>query len=154
MTRFRDHGESIDAFQDQVLVRCPRCQSCAVVSCRNPEAVHLFAPRRFSCPSCGTAKDWAGREIGGTDSGSPVDRYFHYSLWLQISCCGDILWAYNLPHLAFIEAFVRAELRERQPDEQNGWSNRSIASRLPRWIQSRKNRDAILKAIATLQKSI
>jgi hypothetical protein len=154
MTRFRDHGESIDRFQDQVLVRCPRCQSCALVSCKDPNVVHLFAPRRFSCQSCGAAKDWAGRAVGATNVGGPVDRYFHYPLWLQISCCGDILWAYNLPHLALIEAFVQAELRERQPDEQNGWSNRSIASRLPRWMQSRKNRDAILKAIATLHQSI
>ncbi len=154
MTRFRDHGEFIDTFQDKVLVRCPRCQSCALVSCRNSGIVHLFAPRRFSCQSCGASKDWAGQEVGNTDSGAPVDPYFHYPLWLQIPCCGDILWAYNARHLAFIAAFVQATLRERQPDEQNNGSNCSLASRLPRWLQSRKNRDAILKAIATLQKSI
>lgn len=154
MTRFRDHGEFIDTFQDQVLVRCPRCQSCALVACRNLEIVHLFAPRRFSCQSCGASKDWAGQEVGNTDSEVPVDPYFHYPLWLQIPCCGNILWAYNARHLAFIEDFVQATLRERQPDEQNSGSNRSLASRLPRWLQSRKNRDAILKAIATLQQSI
>jgi hypothetical protein len=62
-------------------------------------------------------------------------------------CGGQTLWAYNLGHLDFIEAFVTAELRERQPDDRYGWSNRSLFSRLPKWMQSAKNREQILKAI-------
>jgi hypothetical protein len=116
-----------------------------------PENVDWFAPRRFSCKACGSSKNWSGREIARVWYGEPVDAYFHYPLWLQMPCCGQTLWAYNLRHLNFIEAFVRAELRERVPDEQYGWSNRSLFSRLPKWIQSHKNREAILKAISKIR---
>ncbi|NJM64447.1 MAG: TFIIB-type zinc ribbon-containing protein [Acaryochloris sp. RU_4_1] len=120
----------------------------------DPEDVSSFAPRRFSCKACGTSKDWSERKIVRSWYGQPVDDYFHYPLWLKVPCCGQMLWAYNLQHLDFIEAFVRAELRERKPDEQSGWSNRSLFSRLPKWMQSRKNREAILKAIAKIRQSV
>lgn len=74
-------------------------------------------------------------------------------LWLQMPCNGHTLWAYNLKHLSFIEAYVTATDRRRSKDEY-GWSNRSLASRLPQWIRSSKNRDAILKAIQSLKQSV
>jgi hypothetical protein len=83
-----------------------------------------------------------------------VDAYFHYPLWLQAPCCGHQLWAYNLRHLDAIEAFVRAQHRERRPDPAYGWGNASLFSRLPRWMQSRKHRDAILQAIAKMRRSL
>jgi hypothetical protein len=151
MERFRDDSDTIYSFQDEFLVQCPSCNSCAVVRRIDPENTDWFAPRRFSCKACGCSKDWSRREIARPWYSEPVDDYFHYPLWLQIPCCGETLWAYNQRHLDFIEAFVRAELRERKPDEQYGWSNRSLFSRLPKWMQSRKNREAILKAIAKLR---
>lgn len=154
MERFRDEGDTIYSFQDEFLVQCPRCNSCAVVRRIDPENIDWFAPRRFSCKACGSSKDWSGREITRPWYREPVDDYFHYPLWLQIPCCSETLWAYNQRHLDFIEAFVRAELRERKLDEQYGWSNRSLFSRLPKWMQSCKNREAILKAIAKLRESL
>ena len=151
--RFTDPRLTLDAFRDEVLVRCPRCNACATVRLADPTRTDLFAPRRFSCLACGATKDWAGKEIGSSGE-SPVDDFFHYPLWLQIPCCGHTLWAYNLRHLDFLEAFVAAKLRERQPDEQAGWSNRSLFSRLPRWMRSRKNREVILKSIEKLRQSI
>jgi hypothetical protein len=74
-------------------------------------------------------------------------------LWLQTDCCGHTLWSYNDKHLSFIEAYVSAELRERSADEY-GWSNRSLASRLPQWIKSGKHRDQILKAISKMKETI
>jgi hypothetical protein len=56
--------------------------------------------------------------------------------------------------IEFIEAFVRAKLRERKPHELYGWSNQSLCSRLPKWIQSGKNREEILKAIAKIRESV
>ena len=154
MERFRDRGDTIYSFQDEFLVQCPKCQSCATVRRIDPENVDLFAPRRFSCKACGSSKDWSRREITRPWRGEPLDDYFHYPLWLQIPCCGQTLWAYNLRHLDFIEAFVKAELRERLPNKQYGWLNRSLFSRLPKWIQSRKNRKAILKAIAKIREAV
>jgi hypothetical protein len=152
MERFRDKGDTIYSFQDEFLVQCPNCRSCAIVRLIDPENADWFAPRRFSCKACGSSKDWSKRrEISKPWHDKPVDDYFHYPLWLQVSCCGETLWAYNQLHLDFIEVFVKAELRERKPDKQYGWSNRSLFSRLPKWMQSGKNREAILKAIAKMR---
>ena len=155
MKRFRDNGERLCSFQDEFQVQCPRCNSRATIHRIAPDNTDLFAPHRFSCTACGSSKDWSGGATWmGCSYGEPVDSYFHYPLWLQAPCCGYTLWAYNLRHLEFIEAFVKAKLRERKPNEQYGWSNRSLFSRLPKWIQSRKNRDGILKAIAKIRESL
>lgn len=151
--RFRDTGETIDSFQNEIFVQCPHCNSSALVRPIDPNKTDYFAPRRFSCKACGASKSWSRQEIKILRL-KLVDNYFHYPLWLQTPCCGHSLWAYNLQHLEFIEAFVRAKLRERKPDEQYGWSNRSLFSRLPKWIQSRKNQDQIIKAIAKIRESV
>ncbi|MGI5171658.1 hypothetical protein ACQEU3_45665 [Spirillospora sp. CA-253888] len=33
-------------------------------------------------------------------------------LWLQRSCCGHVLWAYNVRHLDLLESYAAAKLRE------------------------------------------
>jgi hypothetical protein len=154
MERCKDNGETIYSFQDEFLVRCPSCNSCASVRRIDPNNTDLFTPRRFSCIHCGTIKDWSAREIVRYWCDEPVDDYFHYPLWLQTPCCGQTLWAYNLPHLDFIESFVSAKLRERKQDKKYGWSNRSLFSRLPKWMQSRKKREEILSAVAKIRQSI
>lgn len=136
------------------MVHCPCCNSRAIVQRIDPENTDWFTPRRFSCVACGFTKDWSEREIKRPWYGEPVDDYFHYPLWLQTPCCGQTLWAYNLQHLDFIEEFVSAILRERKPDENYGWSNRSLFSRLPKWMQSRKNREEIIRASAKIRKSV
>ena len=151
MNRFKDTREDIYWFQNKYLVRCPFCDSCAIVRCIDPDNVDSFAPRRFSCTACGSSKKWSEKKI---ERWYTVDDYFHYPLWLETSCCGETLWAYNLRHLQFIEAFVRAKLRERKPHELYGRSNQSLFSRLPKWIPSGKNREEILKAIAKIRKSV
>lgn len=154
MERFKDNGKTIYSFHNEFLVRCPRCNSCAIVRRIEPDNTDVFAPRRFSCVVCGATKDWSGREIESPWYSEPLDDYFHYPLWLQTPCCGRTLWAYNLRHLDFIEAFVKAKLREREPDEKYGWSNRSLFSRLPKWMQSRKNRQEIISAITKIRQSL
>jgi hypothetical protein len=63
---------------------------------------------------------------------------------LQTPCCGEALWAYY-------DDFVRARLRERQRDPKYGWSNRSVASRLPQWMKAGKNREVVLKGLGRLR---
>lgn len=109
MLRIRDSRECIYSFQDEFLVKCPRCNGRAKVRRVDPDDTDLFAPRRFSCKSCGASKDWAKRAIGRRWYDEAVDDYFHYHLWLQAPCCGHTLWAYNLRHLDFIEAYADRE---------------------------------------------
>src|SRR5260370_39279346 len=79
----------------------------------------------------------------------PTDWYFQLPLWLQTPCAGEILWAFNSAHLSFLESYVPARDRRRLPNV-----NRSAASRLPMWIKSAKNREAVLHAIAILSERI
>src|SRR5215212_7033778 len=73
-------------------------------------------------------------------SDNTLDWYFGLPLWLQTPCAGQVLWAWNEWHLDWMERYVAADLRERTPN-----INMSLASRLPRWIKSAKNRDEVLK---------
>jgi Zn ribbon nucleic-acid-binding protein len=140
--KFSDPHGRIDIFSDLFLVRCPRCDSCAKVIVRNREdgVPNLFAPRRLSCLQCGYTKDWEGKQITQYHH---ADWYFGLPLWLQIPCCGEILWAHNQKHLQFLEDFVSAEIRESL--------NGSLASKLPKWLKSAKNRDEILRTIEKLK---
>jgi hypothetical protein len=148
-TRFRDTQEPLDSFIDEYLVICPQCGACACVVPIDAQQSSLFAPRRVTCRTCGYTKDWREQAIG---FGDEHDSYFGLPLWLQISVGDKILWAYNLRHLHLIEAFVRASLRERHADDNTGWRNKSVVSRLPAWIKAAKNRKEILKAIERLKR--
>lgn len=66
-------------------------------------------------------------------------------------CCGETLWAYNEAHVAFLEQYVAATLRERRSHRWGWGRNSSLESRLPRWIQAAKNRAAVLKKLALLR---
>lgn len=144
--RFHDAGQTIYDFGAAFLVVCPRCLRRASVVPLPGTEPKLFAPRRLACARCGYSKDWQRQQIS---IGGPTDWYFRQPLWLQTSCCGQTLWAYNAGHLDFLEAYIRADLRERVPK-----SNRSVASRLPGWMKAAHNRDAVLKGIERLRQKL
>jgi hypothetical protein len=148
----------------EFLVHCPRCDDCALVvplpidgvgeqadgSPRRTYPVRsAWEPRRLVCQRCGFTSDWYAsgeNHKRGLLIGAEYDWYFHRPLWLQISCCGEILWAYNGKHLDFLEEFVGAELRGSHPGP--------LASKLPAWLQSAKNRDEILGCIRKLRETL
>lgn len=145
--RFSENGEMIYDFGDEFLVVCPKCGGMAkVISVSiTSEKLNskLFASRNLICLNCIHRDTWQSGEIA---VGGNFDWYFRLPLWLQISCCGKTLWAYNEKHLDFLENYVKAKLRERKPN-----TNKSLASRLPQWIKSAKNRDEVLKTIEKLK---
>jgi hypothetical protein len=55
-----------------------------------------------------------------------------------------MLWALNEDHLSYLEEYVEATLREAYP-------NSTMASRLPDWMKSAKNREDVLKCIRKLR---
>lgn len=156
--RFLDDGRTIYELGDRFLVRCPRCSRRAEVFA--PLGYYDFhAPRRVSCFACSYTRRWMGDETlwksfddyyrsGSGDAiyvGGPYDWYFGFPVWLQTPCCGHVLWAYNSEHLSFLRRYVSAELRERSV-----MRNTSLASRLPKWMKTAKNRDAVLKGLDRL----
>lgn len=145
--KFEDKGEQILNFGDEFLIECPKCSSMAKVFRDETDmSLGLYSPQRLVCSKCGFAKK---RKEKSFTFGESFDWYFQEPLWLRINCCGETLWAYNEKHLDFIEKYVSAKLRERGSNK-----NRSLSSRLPKWIKSAKNRDEILKAIGKLRKKL
>jgi hypothetical protein len=147
--------ESIYDFADEFLVSCPRCAEQAVVRDRGSGV----DPRiRLSCAGCGHSDElrrgpsaivFSSLDVGEEGTalvGAPVDWHFRQPLWLQTACCGETLWAYNVRHLEAIREFVAADLRERRRTEW-GWRNQSLRSRLPKWVQLAKNREAVLRCL-------
>jgi hypothetical protein len=139
--RFHDTGQQLSFFYRQTsLVKCPNCGGCAIVQPLNSNNDRL---RRLVCRHCGSSK-----------ADDPAVPTMSYPLWLQATCCGQELWALNLEHLDFLEAFVRAKHRERHHLKRPDYRNSTLFSRLPKWIQSRKHRDEILKTIGKLRASV
>jgi DNA-directed RNA polymerase subunit RPC12/RpoP len=145
-----------------ILVVCPDCSKKAIVKpgnftirdsdttgvkvvCLNCGFNKLLLEKPLLILSYSSRKVITGRcfIIGGS-----VDPFFHLPLWLQTNFEGHTLWAYNLEHLDFLGNHVEAKLRER-----NGQAlfNKSLGSRLPSWMTSKKNRNAVLKKIDLLR---
>jgi len=150
----RVHNEDAsDAFykSGQVfMVRCPRCDGRAEYRViPSIEAPHDRQGPRLVCTSCSLTRQadspfWRYCKDGR-------DPYFGLPLWLQTNCRGKVLWAYGPQHVAHVESYIGAEIRERRRHPKWGWSNKSMESRLPRWMVLAKNRDPVLKALNTLR---
>ena len=149
---------AIYAFAKNVLVVCPNCAGKALV-----QADSLDDPKpqisevKIVCAACGYNKTLENISKRKDDKqkrghvlifGAPLDPFFHLPVWLQADFAGEALWAYNLAHLDFLAEHVGAKLRER-----NGlkFNVKSIGARLPRWMTSAGNREAVLKAIEKLR---
>ncbi len=78
-----------------------------------------------------------------------IDQCFGLPLVLQTACAGHTLWAYNPEHLAFLRAYLEADLREEHPT-----SHSSAASRLPRWLKLARHRAEALRAVARLERRL
>ena len=102
---------------------------------------------RVTCPSChndvAVKIEWHFSRVGGVH-----DPSFGLPLWLQTSCRGETLWAYNGKHLVALRKYVSAGLRE------STGLHWSMLSRLPKWICKRENRDSVLASIERLRKTI
>src|SRR5438045_376285 len=116
--KFEETGQSIYSFLGEVLVHCPRCDGFARIVIWPPDYKDhakyqvdmMLIQKRLACSYCGYVKDtqpppWNYRGQYRV----PQDPYFGASLWLQISCCNELLWAYNEAHLDFLERFVAAD---------------------------------------------
>ena len=101
---------------------------------------------RLECPACHGISDLKLGWIEDRSAGKPLDPYFGFPLWLQEETCGDIFWAYNKDHLQALKAYITASYRERPRDSK--WS---MMTRLPKWIKSARNRDALLKSIEKME---
>ena len=160
--RFNDGSTFLANFATHFFVHCPHCQKMATVAVSSNEIV------RMSCLNCVFFQSWSGTlagvhmianhagsyQAGDIVVGANTDWYFHFPLWLKAACCGEELWAYNAEHLFWLKSYIGASLRERQKNQQTGWYNAGLSSRLLKWLKLSKNRNEILKTIECLEKKI
>ena len=149
-TRAKESREPLAALLDEVLVVCPRCAGPAVSKRLDAAARDTAAPRRLVCRRCGHLQESRPPAVSGL-ARIGHDDYFRLPLWLATPCCGELLWAFNARHLAALEAYALADLRERRCDPVQGWSNQSVASRLPKWIKAARNRAEVGRGLARLR---
>ena len=124
---------------DPDLIVCPKCEKMAKILTDN---VSFANKERYKiiCSNCNTVKVLE-------EKNHPHSSYIP---WMHISCCGEQLLVHNRRELELLEGFVEAELREHIQDE-HGYANTSYASRLPKWIKSKKNRNKILDCLVKLR---
>ncbi len=143
--RCYDTRDCLCTFSDPILVRCSRCghPGSLLLTRKDRESQRWQSKRRFGCEKCAYTFEWTPRTIVH----SVRDWNNRLPLLLQTPCCAEVLWAFNESHLKFLDNYASALLRERI-----GSSNASLASRLPQWIKSAKNRRAVLRGIDRLHK--
>lgn len=147
------------------MVICPNCSQMAVVrtddfSFRNYDEKTI----KVVCTKCGFNKVLADKPtsilftsnenaIKGRHMiiGASVDPFFNYPLWLRENIGEHLLWAYNFEHLEFLRQHVASKLRERN-DQEPSYMNKSLGSRLPKWMTSKNNREAVLRTIEKLKR--
>ena len=145
-------------FAKDILVVCPQCSEQAIVRTGDFETLKkTHYDIKVVCSACGynkTLEKVSPRQEPKQKQGNllifgaPIDPFFHLPVWLQADFSGQTLWAYNQEHLDFLADHIGAKLRER-----NGFAFRvrSIGARLPRWMSSAGNREALLKEIEGLR---
>jgi hypothetical protein len=152
-TRSRAARAGLADFAGEIIVVCPRCGGPAVMGRLDPARRDTAAPRRVACRRCGHIEERPGRARPHAERHGR-DPFFGLPLWLATPCCGEVLWAFNARHLAELERFALARLRERGRDPEHGWSNRAFESRLPCWIKSAKHRVEVAKGLTRLRERL
>jgi hypothetical protein len=129
---------------------CPHCSTCGYRSLDirlEAKASDRLPPTKLViCPACKQENNldlqWSIYQY----SSAAIDPSFGCALWLQIPCCGNVLWAYNDRHLSDLKSYIGSNLRDGQ--NRRKWS---MVTRLPRWMIIAKNRDAVLNCIKKLE---
>lgn len=147
---YEDDGTRVIQFLTEYDVVCPQCAERAHVRVTEQTEMLLFAPRRMTCGSCGHSEEWKANKISPRFDDEPTDWYFQAEFWHKRPCCGHVLWVANREHLEFLKSYIGAKIRSHVRTVK-GWSNRSLSARLPRWISSARNREAILTVLCEIE---
>jgi hypothetical protein len=139
-------------FAGDILVRCPNCTGCAHLL-RIPAPPVRVLGYRFVCGGCAATRDWllARDRVIPSPAAGPELHGFDLSLWLQVTCCGRVLWAYNIAHVAFLERYIGARVRSQRSVPRTYLGNGTLESRLPRWMLAAKHRERVMHGLQSLR---
>ncbi len=139
-------------FAGDILVRCPTCAGCAHLQ-RLPAPPGRRVGYRLVCGRCAATRDWllARDRVIPSPAAGPELHGFGLALWLQVTCCGHVLWAYNLAHVAFLERYIGARVRTQRSVPRTYLGNGTLESRLPRLVLMAKHRTRVLRGLQSLR---
>ncbi len=139
--RFTDENLKASTFYNEVLVVCPMCTQKANTSVNiETKTAKLF------CLQCGHNKE---RSIDLYNNGTlkmPANMYFKVDFWLRATFKNEVFYAYNYIHLAYLERYIYASIREHK--DRTGFT---LLEKLPKFYHEAKNREALLKIITKLK---
>lgn len=130
-------------FMAEVLIQCPQCKEKARVLKKDP-IKYFFGEVIATCSNCGFNKRFNTEQCA---LGHQYDPYFGYELWLQSNFKGNVFWAYNKQHLSFLKEHIGSTDRKRDISDMR---NKSLGSRLPKWMTKKNHRSQLLKLIEKL----
>jgi hypothetical protein len=127
-------------------IRCDGCGGPQPVRKRRGRFDHegrLTAPIR--CRGCGHVAIYPLVPVSPSDT--TEGQYLDLPLFLSEPVGGHTLWALNPRHLDELEAWLRADLRERALDSPHS----SMIERLPQWLKLASARGPALRAIERMR---
>lgn len=143
--RFSDQNKRLTDFQNEVRVHCPQCQKQAIARILLEEK-----KARLGCTQCGFHKEvsMVSQSADGLvfELRLAAHVYFDAALWFSAPFKGDLFLAYNPEHLAYLEQYISAKLREHKER-----SHFTLLEKLPKFYHEAKNRDSLLKLIKKLR---
>ncbi len=130
---------------------CPQCGKEIAASIKN--VAKKKDSIRLSCKNCSFVGDYKPEY----DQDYPChyregqDGVFGAELWLKKMYKRHIFWANNYKHLKYLKDFIGAKIRATGYTDADLRNNNTMASRLPKFIKSSKNRNDLLKIIEKLE---
>src|SRR5579883_2619237 len=135
----------IAEFEKDILVVCRRCRKCAHI--KHQSVLRVPAANNLACIGSPHVRT-ASRPGPLSAIGTGVLTYLYGS---RPDAAATNLWALNAQHLAWLEEYVAAGLREKRWTGFR-WGIRDgdypLHMQLPKWLTSKKNRQAVPRGIS------
>lgn len=138
--RFQDENLLPSDFYQEVCVVCSSCAKKAIAKVNFETKT-----ARLLCLHCGCNKETTTAIKYGTIN-TAANHYFQAELWLKAPFKNDVFWAYNDKHLAYLERYISATIREHK--DRTGFT---LLEKLPKFYHEAKNRESLLKIITKLK---
>ena len=138
--RFQDENLILSDFYQEVWVVCPSCEKKAIARVNNETK-----NARLFCVHCAYNKEIL-TTIKNSSIKTTANHYFQADYWLKTKFKNEIFWAYNDKHLAYLERYIAATLREHK--DRTGFT---LLEKLPKFYHDAKNRDRLLKIIEKIK---
>lgn len=133
--------------------QCKCCGRYYRVDIQDPEKQH-FPVLHVACPYCGAAMAGKVHKTAqsyrySSEIKNGCEPFFGLELWYLSAFQNKPVWALNREHLAYLIAYLNADLREKPSAYR---TMKTQADHLPTFMKTAKNRERIVKILKNMQK--